>query len=125
MIVIGATKGYSEAYFGKASKNVRFLDFFGERKAILKWEFPTFATNHLNTMLTRVFGVAITILSIVAIIVNTFLYLNSSAYFDYNAAGGKMSLPEAGVFYPYFVAVITLTFGILLVRDRELESDHH
>jgi hypothetical protein len=103
----------------------RFPDFFEKLFIVLKLEFPTFASNQNNSMLTRVFGVAITILSIVAIIVNTFLFLNSSAYFDYNAAGGKMSLPEAGVFYPYFVAVITLTFGILLVRDRELESDHH
>jgi hypothetical protein len=84
-----------------------------------------FLTHQKNIMLTRVFGVVITLLSTVAIIVNTFVYLNSSAYFNYNAAGGKMSLPEAGVFYPYFVAFITLTFGILLLRDRELDNDHH
>ena len=84
-----------------------------------------FLSKQKNIMLTRVFGVVITLLSVVAIIVNTFLYLNSSAHLDYNAAGGKMSMPEAGVFYPYFVAAITLTFGILLIRDKELDSDHH
>lgn len=74
-------------------------------------------------MLTRVFGAAICFLSFVAILVNTLLYLNSSAFFDYNAE--KLSLAKAGVFFPYFVAAITMTLGILLVRDRELESDHH
>ena len=76
-------------------------------------------------MLTRVFGVIITILSTVAIIVNTFLFLNSSAYLNYNSEKGLMSLSEAGIFYPYFIAIITLTFGILLVRDKVLDSDHH
>ena len=76
-------------------------------------------------MISRVFGAAICFLSFVVILVNTFLLLNSSAYFDYNTTNGKLSLAEAGVFYPYFVAAITMTIGILLVRDRVLESDHH
>jgi hypothetical protein len=76
-------------------------------------------------MLTRVFGAAICFLSFVAIMVNTFLILNSSAYFDYNNKPASMSIAEAGNFYPYFIAAITMTLGILLVRDRVLESDHH
>lgn len=74
-------------------------------------------------MMTRVFGAAICFLSFVALLVNTFLYLNSSAYLEYNAP--VLSMAKAGVFFPYFVACITMTLGILLVRDRVLESDHH
>jgi hypothetical protein len=76
-------------------------------------------------MLTRVFGAAICFLSFVAILVNTFLLLNSSAHFNYNGKPATLTVAEAGVFYPYFIAAITMTLGILLVRDRVLESDHH
>lgn len=73
-------------------------------------------------MMTRVFGGAICFLSFVALLVNTFLYLNSSAHFDYNA--GTKSLAQAGVFFPYFVAISTMILGILLIKDRVLESHH-
>ncbi|MCO5231419.1 MAG: hypothetical protein M9958_09720 [Chitinophagales bacterium] len=75
-------------------------------------------------MMTRVFGVAITILSLGVITVNTFLYWNSSAYLDYNSSKGLESMAQAGVFYPFFVAFITLILGIFLLRDRELDSKH-
>lgn len=74
-------------------------------------------------MMTRVFGGAICFLSFVVLLVNTFLYLNSTAYFDYNA--GTKSLAQAGVFYPYFIAISTMILGVLLIKDRVLESDHH
>lgn len=74
-------------------------------------------------MMTRVFGGAICFLSFVALLVNTFLFLNSSAHFDYNK--GTQTLAQAGVFFPYFVALATMTLGILLVKDRVLESTHH
>jgi hypothetical protein len=74
-------------------------------------------------MLTRVFGGAICFLSFVVLTVNTFLFLNSSAHFDYNS--GVVSMAQAGVFYPYFVGFITMTIGILLVNDKVLESESH
>lgn len=74
-------------------------------------------------MMTRVFGGAICFLSFVALLVNTFLYWNSSAFFDYNT--GTQTMAQAGVFYPYFIALATMTLGILLVKDRVLETDHH
>lgn len=76
-------------------------------------------------MLTRVFGAVICFLSFVAILVNSFLILNSSAVLDYNNKPASLTLAEAGYFYPYFIAGITMVLGILLVRDRVLESDHH
>jgi len=76
-------------------------------------------------MMTRVFGAAICFLSFVVLLVNTFLYWNSSAFLDYNSDKGLMTLAQAGVFYPYFIAIVTMILGILLVRDRVLESDHH
>lgn len=74
-------------------------------------------------MMTRVFGGAICFLSFVVLLTNTFLFLNSSAHFDYNT--GTQSLAQAGVFYPFFVAISTMILGVLLIKDRVLESDHH
>ena len=75
-------------------------------------------------MMTRVFGGAICFLSFVVLLVNTFLYLNSSAHFDYNS--GVKTMAQAGVFYPFFVGFITMTIGVILVNDRVLEfEDHH
>lgn len=72
-------------------------------------------------MMTRVFGGAISFLSLGVITINFFLYLNSSAHFDYNA--GVKTMAEAGVFYPFFVAGITLIIGIVLLNDRVLEPE--
>lgn len=71
--------------------------------------------------MTRVFGAAICVLSFVVLAVNFFLYMNSSAHFDYNA--GVKTMAQAKVFYPFYVAGITMAFGILLVKDRVLESE--
>ena len=73
--------------------------------------------------MTRVFGGAICFLSFVVLTVNTFLFLNSSAHFDYNA--GTKTMAQAGVFYPFFVGFITLTLGIILVNDKVIEADPH
>lgn len=74
-------------------------------------------------MMTRVFGAAICVLSALVIIINFFLFLNSSAHFNYNA--GVKTLAQAGVFYPFFVGTITLIVGIVLVNDKVLESEEH
>ncbi|HUH75555.1 MAG TPA: hypothetical protein VLZ75_14265 [Chitinophagales bacterium] len=74
-------------------------------------------------MMTRVFGAAICVLSALVIIINFFLFLNSSAHFNYNA--GVKTLAQAGVFYPFFVGTITLIIGIVLVNDKVLESEEH
>lgn len=73
--------------------------------------------------MTRVFGGAICFLSFVVLTVNTFLFLNSSAHFDYNA--GIKTMAQVGVFYPYFVGLITMTMGIILVSDRVIEAEPH
>ena len=72
-------------------------------------------------MVTRAWGVAIIILSIIVIVFNYFLYLNSSAHFDYNE--GTISMAKAGVFFPFFGAVCTLIFGVLLFKDRVLGEE--
>ena len=74
-------------------------------------------------MMTRVFGAAICVLSALVIIINFFLFLNSSAHFNYNA--GVKTLAQAGFFYPFFVGTITLIIGIVLVNDKVLESEEH
>ncbi len=72
-------------------------------------------------MLTRVFGGAISFLSFVVLTVNFFLFLNSSAHFDYNQ--GTKTLAQAGVFYPFFVGTITMIIGLVLANDRVLEPE--
>ena len=70
-------------------------------------------------MISRVFGAALLFLSSAVMLFIFFFYLNSSAFFDYNAP--KLSLVGAHLFYPLFVAIIVFVFGILLVRNREIE----
>lgn len=73
-------------------------------------------------MITRVLGAIFIFLSSVAIVVNTFLFWNSSAYFDYNSE--KLSMAKEGVFFPYFFAIIFFVFGVLLVKDKVLDNHH-
>lgn len=74
-------------------------------------------------MLSRVLGVILILASVILFILNTFLYLNSSAYFDYNKE--VMSLSEAGVFFPYFFAALFFIFGNLLWRNKILTPKNH
>ncbi len=74
-------------------------------------------------MLSRVLGIIFMLFSTIVFILNTFLYWNSSAYFDYNKE--ILSMSEAGVFFPYFFAVIFFTLGMLLWKNRVLTPKHH
>ena len=71
--------------------------------------------------MTKVFGA---ILGTVYLIVSTFLYLNSSAYLDYNT-GKLQTMSQAGVFYYAMFAFIIFAFGVLLAKDKVLNNDHH
>ncbi len=74
-------------------------------------------------MITKVFGVILILASSAVLIVNTFVLLNSSVVLPYHNVD-KLTLQEAKVFFPYFVATLTLIMGILLAKDRVLESHH-
>ncbi|MCO5247993.1 MAG: hypothetical protein M9887_03470 [Chitinophagales bacterium] len=71
-------------------------------------------------MISRVFGAALLFLSSAVMLFIFFLYLNSSAHFDYNAP--KVSLVGVHLFYPLMVTVIVFVFGIILVKDHEIEA---
>lgn len=74
--------------------------------------------------LTKVFGAILCILGGIYFTVSMYLYLNSSAYLDYNT--GKLeTMPKAGVFYFFVVSVLILGFGILLAKDKVINNDHH
>ncbi|MBX7224417.1 MAG: hypothetical protein K1X55_00165 [Chitinophagales bacterium] len=74
-------------------------------------------------MLTRPLGGILMLVSTLVFFINTFVYMNSSAYLDYNT-GEKLSLSEAKVFFPYMFIVIAFVFGRLLWKNRELNSHH-
>lgn len=67
-------------------------------------------------MLGKAFGVAITLFSSSVITVIFFLFLNSSANFDYNE--GTISIAQAGLLYPLIVAIIGWSFGMLLFKQK-------
>jgi hypothetical protein len=75
-------------------------------------------------MLTRPLGAILMLVSTLVFFINTHLYLNSSAYLDYNT-GEKLSLAEAKVFFPYMFIVIAFVFGRLLWNNHELEHKDH
>lgn len=72
-------------------------------------------------MITKVIGVCLVVFSSIWMLITVFLYLNSSAYLDYNAP--KITLAQAGVFFPFLVFIILFIFGVLLARDKVYE--HH
>ncbi|MBK9328238.1 MAG: hypothetical protein IPM95_02760 [Sphingobacteriales bacterium] len=73
--------------------------------------------------LTKVFGAILCILGFVYFTVSVFLYLNSSAYLDYNT-GKFQTMSQAGVFYYFMFSVILLGFGVLLAKDKVLDNHH-
>jgi hypothetical protein len=74
--------------------------------------------------MTKVFGAILCILGTVYTLVSIFLYLNSSAYLDYNT-GKLQTLSQAGVFYFLFFGILILGFGIILAKDKVLDNNHH
>lgn len=75
-------------------------------------------------MLTKPLGAILILVSTLVFFINTNLYLCSSAYLDYNT-GEKMTLSQAGVFFPYMVITITFIFGLLLWNNHEIEHKDH
>ena len=74
--------------------------------------------------MTKVFGAILCVLGTVYLIVSAFLYLNTSAYLDYNS-GKQMSFIQSGTPYFFIVAILILGFGILLSKDKVINNDHH
>ncbi len=74
--------------------------------------------------LTNVFGAILCVLGAIYLTVSIFLYLNSSAYLDYNAVK-KLTLSQAGVFYFFMFSILILGFGILFAKDKVLDNNHH
>ncbi len=73
-------------------------------------------------MISNVLGAIFIVVSVIISLFNTFVFLNSSAYLNYNAP--LKSMAEVGVLFPYLFALLLFVFGILLAKDKELESHH-
>lgn len=73
-------------------------------------------------MITNVLGAIFIVVSVIISLFNTFVYLNSSAYLNYNAPAKSMA--EVGVLFPYLLALVLFIFGVLFAKDKELESHH-
>ena len=69
-------------------------------------------------MLTKAFGVVFILYSLLFLTFTYFVYLNSSAHLDYNSDKGLESIGQVHVFYPAFVALILLIFGVILWKDH-------
>lgn len=72
--------------------------------------------------LTKVFGAIMCFLGTVCLIATTFIYLNSSAYLNYNV-DKQPSASQLGIFPFFFLGAALLTFGILFAKDKIM--DHH
>lgn len=73
-------------------------------------------------MLSNVLGAILIVVGFIIGLFNTFVYLNSSAYLNYNAP--LKSMAEVGRLYPFLLALLLIIFGILFAKDKELESHH-
>lgn len=76
----------------------------------------------------KVLGAIFLVLSSMVAIVNTFLYLNSPAFIDYNTGGEAMGVIEKmsvhGILIPYIFCAVFFVLGYLLSKDRVLEEAH-
>lgn len=82
------------------------------------------AKNFFMAKMTKVFGAIFLALGTLYTTVSIFLYLNSSAYLDYNT-GKKMTMSQAGVFYYLFFSVFLLIIGYVLAKDKVLGNNKH
>lgn len=73
--------------------------------------------------LTKVFGAIMCFLGTVCLIVTTFIYLNSSAYLNYNV-DKQPSSSHLGIFPFFFLGAALLTFGILFAKDKVMDQHH-
>lgn len=73
-------------------------------------------------MISNVVGAIFIVVSVIISLFNTFIFLNSSAYLNYNSP--LKSMAEVGVLFPYLFALLLFIFGVLLAKDKELESHH-
>ncbi len=80
--------------------------------------------NFIMAKMTKVFGAIFLALGTLYTTISIFLYLNSSANLDYNT-GKKMTMPQAGVFYYMFFAVLILIIGYILAKDKVLGNNKH
>jgi hypothetical protein len=73
--------------------------------------------------LTKVFGAIMCFFGTVCLIVTTFVYLNSSAYLNYNV-DKQPTVGQSGLFFYFFLGAVLLTFGILFAKDKVLDQNH-
>jgi hypothetical protein len=78
--------------------------------------------------MVKVWGSILTLAGSVVLLFCVFLYLNSSAYLDYNATG-KTSVLDVGLALPFVMSALVATFGVILLatsKDKDYsEHDHH
>jgi hypothetical protein len=69
--------------------------------------------------LTKVFGSIMIFTGGVLSLYTFFVYLNSSAYLNYNV-DKQPSIAQAGFAYPFIIGALLLIFGVLFAKDRKI-----
>ena len=76
----------------------------------------------MNKM-TLVFGAIMCFLGTVLLLVTIFLYMNTSAFLNYNVAK-QPGIGQVKLFVSLLISVALLTFGVLFAKNKELDGHH-
>lgn len=74
--------------------------------------------------MTKVFGAIFCILGSIYLTVSIFLYMNTSAFLDYNAEK-PMTFIQSKTPYFFLVSVLLLVFGVIFVNDKVIGKKSH
>jgi len=75
--------------------------------------------------LTKVFGAILIVMSTSVGITGLFVFLNSSAFFDYNTGESSRLLERMisnGLMIPLLICVVAFVLGYVLSKDRVLDA---
>ncbi|MCB0508122.1 MAG: hypothetical protein R2739_10695 [Chitinophagales bacterium] len=73
--------------------------------------------------MTKVFGAIMFVLGNIYLTVTSFLYMNTSAYLDYNETK-QMTFIHSGTFFFFLVSILLVGFGVVFACDRVLKDNH-
>ena len=74
--------------------------------------------------LTKVFGAIFCVLGTIYLIVSVFLYMNTSAFLNYNEVK-QMTFIHSKTLFFFFVSILLLAAGIIFAKDRVIDNKKH
>ena len=74
--------------------------------------------------ITKVFRAIFCVLGAIYFTVSVFLYMNTSAFLNYNEAK-QMTFIQSKTPYFFLVAILLLIFGVIFAKDKVIDKKSH